>query len=407
MSVSGCPVITGCGIVAGNGYSLPEWRAALRGGLAAKPEPDGWPMVVLDPDQVRQRLADELCVLGRIRLPGVPGRGPAPAAVVAALEAWRLANASQLASARVGIVVAGHDLTAAIMASAAQTYAREPAHVLPSAAVRMWDSDVLGVISEVCSIRGEGAVVGGASSSGLVALHQAARLLDDAIDAVLIVAPPFVLADWQAQALQSLGAMSTHSGAMCAPFDISRTGFVPGEAAAAVVLETERSATTRGAVPLAWHRGSAVTLSATSGPEPSPTDEARVIRMALSRAGISAHEVSYVNAHGTASRRGDTDEIRALSEVFGEVVMNSTKALVGHGLTSAGLVEYVATVEQLRDGFAHAMPGLRHPEPLGDLVVPRASASALSGRTGLTASYAFGGIHAAAVITGEDDREAV
>lgn len=396
-------VVTGMGVVAGNGYDLDEWRSALRSATASPvtpADPAGWPSARLDPDRVQERLRDELATYGRTRLPGVRRSGTLLAGAVAALEAWRRARGGSLAPDRVGIVIAGHDLTAEVGALAADSYTREPAHVLPSAALRMWDSDLIGLMSEVCGIRGEAAVVGGASASGLVALHHARALLADGMDAVLVVAPPLVLVDWQAQALQSIGAMSVVPDAACLPFDTCRTGFVPGEVAAALVLETEPSAVARGATWQARHLASTVLLSGTCGPEPSAEAESRVMRQALIRARVTAGDVSYVNAHGTASPRGDVDEIAALSEVFGSVIVNSTKALIGHGLTAAGLAEYVATALQLGAGFAHPMRHLEHPEPLVGLRIPAGDAVPLPGRTGLTASYAFAGIHAAAVLEG-------
>jgi acyl transferase domain-containing protein len=152
-------------------------------------------------------------------------------------------------------------------------------------------------------------------------------------------------------------------------------------------------------------RGSAGTASAwTDGgdTEPDPAGQARAMSQALARADLTPADVDYVNAHATGSVVGDQSEAAALLTAFGpgrRPLVNSTKALIGHCLSAGGLLELIATVLQMRDGFVHANPNLAHS------VEPRL---ALAGRTAATApmrvalsnSFAFGGISASVVLTG-------
>ncbi|MGW0917238.1 polyketide beta-ketoacyl:ACP synthase, partial [Streptomyces sp. NPDC002784] len=121
---------------------------------------------------------------------------------------------------------------------------------------------------------------------------------------------------------------------------------------------------------------------------------------ALAHAEVGAEEVDYVNAHGTGSVAGDEAEARALLDVFGpgrHALVNSTKPLLGHCLTSAGLLELVATLIQMREDFRHGNPNTER--PLAE-ELPLVGRSATPGpvRIALCHSVAFSGINAAVVL---------
>jgi malonyl-ACP decarboxylase len=314
-----------------------------------------------------------------------PGRAALPArtAAVVASAAVRGIPPGELADA--ALVVAGNNLALEYHASVWQGSGR----VLPSHAVSYLDTDVIGVVSEAIGIRGEGCTVGGASASGTLAVIAACRLISAGeADTCVVVAPVNELSAVERRALLVSGAMTE---GVCRPFDRDRDGFVHRKAAAAVVLR-------RGGAPLAWVTGHGQRLDGRRGAEPDAVGQATALRRALSAAGTDPSEVDYVNAHGTGSRAGDAAEAAALTEVFGDgPVVNSTKALTGHGLGAAGLTELVATVLQLREGFVHGNPTLRTPLPGAPRLAGRDSVPA-DLRTAVSNSVAFSGINAALVV---------
>src|SRR5207237_1109272 len=134
-------------------------------------------------------------------------------------------------------------------------------------------------------------------------------------------------------------------GTRCRPFDAAREGFVPGQGAACLVLESARSAAWRGVPPLARIVGYAQRLDGNALADPRVAGEAAAMRDALRRARVAPAEVGYVNAHGTGSRLGDEVEVAALRAALGADFarpwVNSTKGWIGHCLCSAGVVEAV------------------------------------------------------------------
>ncbi len=185
------------------------------------------------------------------------------------------------------------------------------------------------------------------------------------------------------------------------PFDTGHRGFVPGQGAACLVLEAERSARARRVDLLAHVDGWAVGLDAKSGTSPDVHGEARVMATALSRARVDPNELDYVNPHGSGSALGDCTELAALATVLGagrgRPLVNATKAFTGHCLGAAGVVEAVATVLQLERGFVHPTPGLQHPVEDGWSFVGDGPCRRVRTATALSASFGFGGFNAAIV----------
>jgi malonyl-ACP decarboxylase len=145
-----------------------------------------------------------------------------------------------------------------------------------------------------------------------------------------------------------------------------------------------------------------VKLSANALADPSFWDEARVMEEALAQAGREPQAVDYVNAHATSTPAGDAAELRALRHVFGGAFhrpwINATKALTGHCLGAAGVLEAVATVVQMAGGFVHPNPHLEEPIDADARFVPR-RAQQVPIRVALSNSFGFGGFHSAVVLT--------
>ena len=333
---------------------------------------------------------------------------PVQAALVAAAQAWQDAQLPQrpVPSDRIGLVVGGHNLTSAAATTAS---GRGPAYVPPRFALQAQDTDHIGTLSQALGITGEGCTVGASSASGNLALIHAARLIGfDAVDVCLAVGAMTQLGSLERGALANLGVLADSdatagtdlveaaSSGGCRPFDKGRSGLVPGEAAACVVLESELSALRRG-VPISVElSGFKLALDGNSLSNPSIDGEVRAIAGALSRSRLDAREIGYVNAHGTGTPAGDDAELAALESVFGDAItvpwVNSTKALIGHTLSAAGAVEAVATVVQMKGGFVHGNPVLDHPVSDRHRFVG-ATAEAADIAHALSNSFGFGGFN--------------
>jgi malonyl-ACP decarboxylase len=196
-----------------------------------------------------------------------------------------------------------------------------------------------------------------------------------------------------------LGAASP-SG-VCRPFDTARDGFVWRPAAACLVLQRQVVAAASGARVLGELAGAAMIMDGNHSSNPTVDGEAGAMRAAMAAAGIDASALGYVNAHGTGSALGDDTECAALRRVLGDhanaVWVNSTKALVGHGLTAAGMVEAVATLLQLNGGFIHPNPLLRDPIDPGLRFAGTAAVPAQC-HTALSNGFAFGGFNTCMVL---------
>jgi len=179
------------------------------------------------------------------------------------------------------------------------------------------------------------------------------------------------------------------------PFDVNRSGFLFSQGGAAVLLlEDLESALARGAPILAEVAGYAETFDAYSvmSIAPDGTQIERMMQSALDDAGLARSDIHYVNAHGTGTQANDVVETEVIGRVFGrDVLVNSTKSLIGHTIGASGAIEALVTVMTLKEQRTHLCKNLQ--EPLTDLNFVRETTSAAMD-AGLTQSFAFGGHNA-------------
>lgn len=173
----------------------------------------------------------------------------------------------------------------------------------------------------------------------------------------------------------SLTALSSESDpTRCSiPFDKERSGFVMGEGAGVVVLEELEHAKRRGAKIYAEVAGYGCSSDAyhITSPAEDGAGAARAMTNAMQDAGVSPEDVTYINAHGTATHLNDLFETRAIKLAFGDhaknLKINSTKSMIGHLLGAAGAVEFVACVKEIEENYVHATVGYRTPDEELDL----------------------------------------
>ncbi|MBS0623686.1 MAG: beta-ketoacyl-ACP synthase II [Verrucomicrobia bacterium] len=182
------------------------------------------------------------------------------------------------------------------------------------------------------------------------------------------------------------------------PWDRSRDGFVMGEGAGVLVIESLEHAQKRGAPIFAELLGGAVNCDAyhMTAPREDGLGISQCIELALADAGVRKEDVNYVNAHATSTPLGDLSEPMALFKVFGDhmrhIKMNATKSMTGHCLGAAGGVEAIATVKAINTGMLHPTINLKDPEPEleGVDLVPNV-AKKLDVKVALSNSFGFGG----------------
>jgi len=181
------------------------------------------------------------------------------------------------------------------------------------------------------------------------------------------------------------------------PFSADRDGFVLGEGAGMVILETYEHARQRGATPLAEILGFGSSADAYRITDMHPTGNGPAISMqaALDDAGVSPAEIDYIAAHGTSTKENDSIETRAIKRVFGDhaktVCISSVKSMMGHLIAAAGAVQLIACVLALRDQKVPPTANLAHPDPDLDLDYIPNQARAKRIDKVLSNSFGFGG----------------
>jgi malonyl-ACP decarboxylase len=399
------PVITGMGVLTAIGQGKEKFTQALLAGDAAfgylqRPGREGTPPFLgaeLPPLVTTSFQPEHNRLLRNASL-------STQVALLAALEAWQDAQLTGINPERIGIVVGGSNVQQREHAALWKRQSANPQFINPSYGVSVWDTDLIGVLSQALQIRGEGFSVGNSSASGGMAIIQAARQIQSGqTDVVLVVGALFDISSWEGYGWRNLGALGSarfqdQPQAACRPFDQASDGFIYGEGCGILVLENAEHAQRRGARIyghlLGWGSG----LDGNRNSNPNQEGEARVMRAALAMAGLQAEQINYVNTHGTSSPLGDQTEVAALESVgLAHASLNATKSLTGHTLTAAGVVEAIATLVQMETGRLHPTRNLENPIA-PDLHWVGANAIQANVDFALSNSFGFGGINTAIVL---------
>ncbi len=182
------------------------------------------------------------------------------------------------------------------------------------------------------------------------------------------------------------------------PWDKKRDGFVIGEGAGVLLLESLEHALARGAPIYAEYLGGGISCDAhhMTDPRDDGLGVGLCIANAIEEAGICKEDINYINAHATSTLAGDLCEVRAIKKVFGphvsQIKMNATKSMIGHCLGAAGGIEAIATIKAIETGMLHPTINLEEPEEeLGDIDVVPNVAKPHSIKVALSNSFGFGG----------------
>ncbi len=284
---------------------------------------------------------------------------------------------------------------------------RGPRKVSPFTIPSLIGNMCSGLVAIELGARGPNFGVVSACATGSHALGEAAHMIRRGDADVMIAGgaeaaiTPFAYATFCA-----MKAMSTRNDApekACRPFDKGRDGFIMGEGAGVVVLESLEHAQARGARIYCELAGYAATSDAFHITQPDP--EGKGLSMAMTRAlksaGVAPESIDYINAHGTSTPYNDKFETLAIKKIFGEharkLAISSTKSMTGHLLGAAGGIESVICAKTIQTGMIAPTINLEEPDPDCDLdYVPNAAREAKV-RTVLSNNLGFGGQNAAVV----------
>ncbi len=409
-------VVTGMGIVCAIGGSVPAFLDALRAGrsgVAGMPdERPGPPAAALITDfdwserlaalQARHATTGASCA--RVMRTASRGLRITAAATIEAAEQAGLLEEGAPPPERTGIVVAGSNLDQQAVFENGIRYEREPAYVQPRYGYRFFDSAVASALSAILPIQGLGWTTGAGAASGGVAILQAMDAVRSGrVDRCLAVGAMATFSPVEWEALARIGALVTGREelppeAWCRPFDARATGFVPGEGAAAVIVEELEAASERGAAIQAELLAAELVLEGTDDPAPTVAGEIRAMEGVLRLAAVDPAGVGYVNAHATSTRSGDAAECEAIRQALGSrPFINATKALTGHTMFAAGVVELIAVVLQLGQGFLHGNPWLDDPIA-ADLRFVGTEAAETGVDLAISNAFGFGGINSSLLV---------
>jgi 3-oxoacyl-[acyl-carrier-protein] synthase II len=188
------------------------------------------------------------------------------------------------------------------------------------------------------------------------------------------------------------------------PFDATRDGFVLGEGAGVVVVESLAHARERGATPIAEVIGGALTADAfhISAPEPTGRGQAMAMTKAMRQAEVAPDEIDYIVAHGTSTQLNDVTETRAIKAAYGEhaykVAISSPKSMIGHLVGAAGVASVLAGIGAIRDQVIPPTANLHTPDPECDLDYVPLTARPAKVETVAVDGFGFGGQNAVAIL---------
>ncbi|MCL4217894.1 MAG: beta-ketoacyl-ACP synthase II [Candidatus Hydrogenedentes bacterium] len=281
-----------------------------------------------------------------------------------------------------------------------------PRRISPLMIPKLLSNMAAGEVAIRLGLRGPNKAVVTACASGTQSIGEAMQIIRHNLADVMVAGGseasivPFGIAGFSA--IRALSRRNDEPERASRPFDLDRDGFVQGEGAGAVVLESEEHAKSRGATILAEVVGYGETCDAyhITAPRPDGSGAAGAMNAALLDADMAPGEVDYFNAHGTSTKYNENAEALALRAVFGEDMppVNSTKSMIGHLLGAAGAVEAIACVKTIETGIMHPSINFDTPDPecIVNLIANKAQKKQVG--VAMSNSLGFGGHNASIII---------
>ncbi len=404
-------VITGLGAISPVGLSVEEtWDALLAGKSGAAP------ITRFDASDHKTHFAAEV-------------KGFDAEALFGRREARRMDRYSQfaLATAQQAVADAGLEITnnnrdrigvligtgiggiGTLLEQADLLRERDASRVNPFLIPMMLADTAPGMIAINLGVRGPNMSVVTACATGSNALGEAAEIIRrGSADVMVSGGGEAAIVKLTMAGMNSMGALSTRNDdptKASRPFDANRDGFLMGEGAAVLILESLEHAQARGANILAEVSGYGTTDDAyhISAPAEGGEGAALCMQLALENAGLGVEDIGYINAHGTSTKLNDKGETAAIKTVFGErayqIPVSSTKSMTGHLLGASGALEALICTKALNEGVIPPTINYETPDPECDLdYVPNKPRKAQI-KHALSNSFGFGGHNATVIIS--------
>ncbi|MBF0671194.1 MAG: beta-ketoacyl-[acyl-carrier-protein] synthase family protein [Salinibacterium sp.] len=367
-------VVTGLGTTSPLGGNVADtWRALLAGESGVRPLEQEWvakyELPVTFAGQAKVPAAE---VLERVETKRLDPSSQF--ALIAAREAWADAGAPEIDPERILVDFATGIGGVWTLLDAWDTLREKgPRRVLPMTVPMLMPNSAAAAISMDLSARGGARTVVSACASGTESIVNAYEHLQLGIADIVIAGGteaathPLPIAAFAS--MQALSKRNDDPQAASRPYDVARDGFVLGEGAGAIVLETEEHALARGARIYAELAGGAVTSDShhITAPDPMGSGAARAVATALEQAGATPDDVDHINAHATSTPVGDVAEYNALLRIFGDrtgsIPVSATKASTGHLLGGTGALEAIFTILALHERTAPPTINLTEQDP--------------------------------------------
>ena len=401
-------VVTGIGASSPLGGTAAEsWQNLLAGASGARPMEQEWvSRFELPVTFAAQAAVQPTEVLDRVVTKRLDPSSQF--ALIAGREAWADAGSPEVDPERLGIDWATGIGGVWTLLDAYDTLReRGPRRVLPMTVPMLMPNGPAAAIGMYLGARGGIRTVVSACASSTESIVNAWEHLQFGYADVIIAGGseaainPLPIASFAS--MQALSRRNDDPATASRPYDVTRDGFVLGEGAAALVLETYEHAVARGARIYAEVLGGAVTSDAfhITAPDPEGSAASRAMRQAVERSGHSLTDVVHVNAHATSTPVGDIAEYNALRRVFGDhlddIVVAATKASTGHLLGGAGAIEALFTVKALYERVVPPTINLTQQDPEIPLDVATSPRALPAGDLlAISNSFGFGGHNAVA-----------
>ncbi len=395
-------VVTGLGMttpVGGNVES--SWQQVLAGQPGIRVIDEPW--VDVQPSKIAGIMAvDPSEVLDRVDVRKMDRSQQA--ALIAAREAWADAGAPEIDPDRLGAVVAsGIGGITSLMNSYDTLLERGPSRISPHMVTMIMPNGPAAIVGLEVGARAGVHTPVSACASGAEAISYAARMIQTGRADVVIAGGteacihPITMAGFAA--MRALSTRNDDPMAASRPYDLGRDGFVMGEGAGMLVLESAEFAAARGAKIYGLYAGAGLTSDGhhIAQPDPEGRGAARAIGFALEEAELTPADIVHVNAHATSTPQGDIAEATAIRRALGSdtdrAVVTGTKSMTGHLLGGAGAIESIFTILALRDRLVPPTANLQDKDPAVDLDIATGAPRALpSGDiAALNNSFGFGG----------------
>ncbi|MGA1569815.1 MAG: beta-ketoacyl-[acyl-carrier-protein] synthase family protein [Ilumatobacteraceae bacterium] len=395
-------VVTGLGMTSPVGGDVASsWAAILAGTAGITPIDAEW--IADQPSRIAGQLAvDPSEVLAKVETRRLDRAQQA--ALIASREAWADAGAPEVDPDRLGAVIAtGIGGVTSLLDAYDTLNERGWSRVSPHMVTMIMPNGPAAVVGLELGARAGVHTPVSACASGAEAISYAARMIQTGrADVVVAGGTEAVICGITMAGFAAMRALSTRNddpAAASRPYDTDRDGFVMGEGAGVVVLESREHAQARGATIHGVYGGAGLTSDGhhIAQPDPEGRGAARAITEALADAGLTPADVAHVNAHATSTPQGDIAEAVAIRAALGSdtdrAIVTGTKSMTGHLLGGAGAVESIFTILALRDRTAPPTINVQTMDPQIDLDVAANVARDLPAGdiAALNNSFGFGG----------------